>query len=129
MAEIVSSSVFWLIAVFVVAVPGLAFAALARLVFLLLRGDGPTARRFLGAALLAGLPVILTAFSFLVAFLMLDPLWPAQDETLAMHLAYVAERDRADLVYRCLGLANIAACLWSASRLRQAWKTSRREAA
>lgn len=116
-------------AVCVLLAPCLAIAVLAQAGILVFRGDGAAARRFLGASLGAGLPVILTLASLVAAFVVLDPLWPAQDETPAMHLAHVAARDRADLVYRWLGLANIAACLWSAGGVFRAWQASRREAA
>lgn len=125
MMATVSLVIFLLNALSLLLALGLAVAALGRLIFLGARGEIGEARRFLGAALLAGLPVMITTFCLLWAFLSIDPLWPAQDERPEQQLAYAAARDTADRVYRLLGGANILACLWSVGRLRRAWKRSR----
>lgn len=114
-----------LIAVSFIAVFGLACVSLLRLIYLLATGKAVAAGRFLRDALLAGWSVIVSMFAFVVVFMTLDPLWPVQDETPEQHLVYAAARAAADQAYRLVGLANVLATLWSASRLFRVWKNSR----
>jgi hypothetical protein len=114
-----------LIAVSFIAVFGLACASLLRLIYLLAMGKAVAAGRFLRAVLFAGWPVILSMLAFVVVFMTLDPLWPVQDQTPEQQLVYAAARAAADQAYRLVGLANVLASLWSASRLFRVWKNSR----
>lgn len=78
--------------------------------------------------LVAAAPAMLTTAAFVAVFVTIDPLWPAQDASVAQMQQFVAARNASDSLYTIFGLANVLTTLWVIRRLRLLRHTHRLQA-